>query len=252
MAVELAPPCQATRLLIVDPRPIYRAGLRAVLERVPGLRIVGEGATFAFGHEVDAARALDVLIVGEELPDARGVDLASDLRRRAPEIGVVLQRITAPPAEWLLIEALRAGVHALLPIDASPAEAFAAIDHARRGHHVISLADLGYPRRGDQEVFPACLRAGAWASALAEKINQSPLTPPETMLLNLLAQGVSTTDIGRLLGLNPQTVHERLTLVLQKLAEASASMRANSTAGVRPAWVATPAIPAGPVAPPSL
>lgn len=231
-------PDWATRLLIIDPRPIYRAGLRAVAERDGRVWVVGEGATAATGRTFAETTPADVAIISDELPDGSGLELAWSMRRFSPLMSVILQATSASVTEWTLIQALKCGIAAILPVDASAEEAVDAIQLAHHGGHAVSTRVLSRTAN-DRNAEQAAAKANAWAAEVAEKINYSPLTPREATLLNMLAQGLSNKEIAQLMVLSPQTVKNHVTNILRKL-EASSRTDAVLTA-MRHGWVAVPA-----------
>ncbi len=226
-------------LAIVDPRPIYQAGLQTLVERSGRIWVVGTATSGADGLALISARRPDVALVGERLPDGSGLDFAWQVRQLHPETGLVLHLSEIQASEWLLIETLKRGVTALVASDATPTELIEAIEAAHCGVCQVSLEAVGREQEPGQPVRDL-LGKGAWAESLADRINRVGLSPRESMLLNLMAQGLSNKEIARRTLLSHQTVKNHVSNILRKL---SASSRTDAVVtAIRNGWVATPTL----------
>src|SRR5437773_2064774 len=95
------------RILLADDHPMFRQGLKSLLER-EGFQVVGEASD---GHEaVRLARRLDptVAVLDISMPLLNGIDAAREIHRRASKTQVVL--LTMFEEDAFALEALRAGV----------------------------------------------------------------------------------------------------------------------------------------------
>ena len=111
-------------VLLADNEPKVRLGLRVLLERQPGLKVVGEAAdTEELLAQTEADRP-DLVLLGWELPGLAGVDSLSALRRVCPDLFVIALsgRLEARRA------ALNAGADAFVSKCNPPDRLLAAID----------------------------------------------------------------------------------------------------------------------------
>ena len=210
------------RVLIAAPSEALREALAVLLSPGSGLSVVGI---------VDSARGLagaveeaepDVLLLGLDAAAARrglslGAGLAPDAVGRAPGLVVVM---ADPSPEWAA-GALRAGASAVLPHDAAPAEAHAAIEAAATGLLAVPRELAGALLGPVRAVAAVAPRAGTGAH----------LTSREREVLAFLAEGLGNKVIAARLGLSEHTVKTHVTAILAKL---DADTRAEAVAaGVR-------------------
>lgn len=187
------------RVLLADPFPIFRTGMRAVLEAADRLEVVDQQET---GDEaLRSIRALepDVAVLGVSLPGLSGLHLTRSLRDERHRTGVVL--VSHQGAGVDLQAAFEAGAHAYLEHDSTADELEEAIRAAANGHRWVS------PK----------LR-GVLASVASRKRRPAPLlTEREQEVLGLVAQGMSSREVAAALGLSPKTVGGHQTSLLSKL-----------------------------------
>ncbi|MBP6893952.1 MAG: response regulator transcription factor [Pseudacidovorax sp.] len=172
------------RLFLVDDHPLVRDGLRARLEALPGLRIVGEAGSAAEAlAQVDAARP-DLMLVDVGMKDLNGIELAVLLLARPTPPHVVMLSMYDNP-EYVQ-RALQAGAQGYVLKDAPASEIVAAIEAVAAGGTFLS-------------------------PAVSKKLfrNQAPrplLTPRESEILSAIGRGESSKQIARELGLSVRTV----------------------------------------------
>ena len=196
-----------TRVLVIAPSAVVRAGLEALLASNPALQVVGSAPTLG-----DLAGGLEGLN-----PDVLLVEAASDhgnlalpvSAEAAGSLPVVL--LAAGTDEAQVAEALRRGVRAILPRDASPEEIAAAVGAAGAG--LIAL----HPEA-------AAAITPLLSSAIPRPAPDVPveeLTPREIEVLGLLAEGAGNKQIARRLEISEHTVKFHVGSILSKLGAAS-------------------------------
>ncbi|MFE1321068.1 response regulator [Kitasatospora phosalacinea] len=189
------------RVLVVDDHPVVRRGLRAVVEELPGVTAVGEAA--------DGAAALGLLaaLPADRRPDVVLMDLQMGTGMHGVE---ATRRITAlpdPPAVLVLttystdadiLAAVEAGATGYLLKDAPPEDLAAAVHATARGETVlappVAARLLGRVRAG-----------------------RPSLSPRETEILQLLAEGLPNRQISKRLFISEATVKTHLVHVYDKL-----------------------------------
>lgn len=192
------------RLLIAAPSAILRAGLEALTASSPGVELIG---SFPDLSSVDALRP--DIVLSTLAPE----DIASPEDGSSP--GYVL--LTDAPQPLWTQEAVRNGVRAMLPRDASPAAILASVEAAASGLAAIDPRDL------------APLLAPAPAAPLSA---ESPaLTARELEVLRMLAEGAANKTIAWKLNISEHTVKFHVASILTKL---NASTRTEAvTRGIR-------------------
>ena len=186
------------RVLIADDHPVTRDGLRAALSLTGDLEVVGEAAT---GEEaVRQARRLapDLVFMDVRMPGMGGMAAAAEIRRAIPRTKVIV--FTVVESGEVLAQAVRAGVSGYLLKDAGPDELVRAARLAVEGQVVVD---------------PAVTRALMDAAGAAG--DAAPLSPRETEILERVALGATTEQIGRELSISPHTVKTHLERIFAKL-----------------------------------
>jgi len=179
-----------TRLLIAAPSPVVRAGLESLVASNPSLDLAGSFSDLASLEELRPDVVLAALSPAALSPAANG---------HLPAY-VLLTGETQPA--WTA-DALRLGVRALLPRDASAAGILAAVEAAAAGLAVISPADL-----------ETLLQASPQPAAAPETAT---LTPREMEVLRLLAEGAANKNIAWKLSISEHTVKFHIASIFAKL-----------------------------------
>ena len=102
----------STTVLLVDDHQMMRDGLRAVIEKEPELKVVGEADNGRAAVELARNLSPDVVVMDIAMPDMNGIDLAGRLRNRDIAAPVIL--ITGYPDENISARAEAAGVRHVL------------------------------------------------------------------------------------------------------------------------------------------
>ena len=184
------------RVLLVDDHRVLREGLRASLEAA-GVEVVGEaGDGLAAVTEALRLRP-DVVVMDVALPGQDGAAAALQLRSRAPEVQVVMLTMFADGAT--LREAIRAGAAGYLVKDCSTAEIVQVLEQVAAGQVLLS-AELA------ESLLDADRDSG-----------EPVLSKREVEVLQLLAEGASTTDVAARLFISVKTVKNHLSSIYEKL-----------------------------------
>ncbi len=191
-------------LLVVEPEPIFREGLRAVIAQEPDFRVVGEAA----GAEaaLDLATRLQPAIVSIEiaLPGQGGLAVARELMRRQPSLGIVV--LTSHLSQQYVAEALSDGVRGYVGKDQPPSELIRALRLVADGQSYLAPS----VSRFVLDEYVRMNRAGQRGPLLA-------LTPRERDIFALTVRGTPAGDIAARLAISRRTVDTHRTRVLRKL-----------------------------------
>lgn len=186
--------CRTIRLMLVDDHPVMRAGLANLLSGEPGFSVVAQAS--------DARSALvgwrehrpDVLLLDISLPDLDGIEVLRQIRAEAPQARVLM--LTSSEAKEDFRQSMAAGAAGYVTKSVGPDVLFAAIRSAFESRSVIELGSSGRPD-GDE--------------------NGETLSQREQEVLNLMRQGFSNAEIGRLLGISRRTARAHVSAILRKL-----------------------------------
>ena len=196
------------RVLVAASQDVVRAGLEALVASDPALGVVGRSRGGAALAEDIADAAPDVVLL--EIGWQRGeMDWAALPHDELTHIPALVVLSDDAQGAWVG-PALRAGVHAVLPRDATASEILTAIQAASTGLVVLPAATLSALLATQ----PAPTRASATATGQT-------LTAREVEVLRMLAEGLGNKMIARQLGISDHTVKFHVGSILTKLNAAS-------------------------------
>ncbi|HEU0113823.1 MAG TPA: response regulator transcription factor [Thermomicrobiales bacterium] len=216
------------RLLIVEREPLFRRGVIAAVERMPGLEVVGEVGTASEGIRLARALQPDIALIGAALPDAPGLGAVDGFARRLPDLRI----IAVGESDWDddLLAALQAGAAAYLAKNVAEARLRETIERVAAGEQVIEQQALARPSVAARAL--ERLRAGA---APAARFRRTPLTRRELQVLQGISAGRTNAEIGAELGISAQTVKNHVTAILRKLGVSDRTQAV--VLGLRQGWI---------------
>lgn len=190
------------RIVLADDHPLYRAGLRVLLDATADTDVVGEAATGAEVIDIVAQTSPDVVLMDLAMPGIDGVDATRQVTAAHPGIAVLALSMRDDGAA--VLAAIRAGARGYLVKGASGDDALRAIRAVARGEIVIGT-----------EVAAAVL------DRLADSPNGShafpELTDRERDILQLIARGYTNTAIAEALHLSGKTVRNYVSTIFRKI-----------------------------------
>ncbi len=206
-------PEKPIRVVLVDDHAVVRKGMRALLDREPGIEVVGEAENGDQAiHAADRLRP-DVILMDLEMPGLGGIEATRQIAARYSEMRIVV--LTSHAAEEDVFPALKAGALGYLLKHSAPEEVLQAIRQASRGETVLHPA---IARMVLQELNrPAQPKQPNTAEPLSER---------ELEVLRLLARGMSNQEIADTLIVGEATVRSHVSSILRKLQLASRTQAA--------------------------
>jgi DNA-binding NarL/FixJ family response regulator len=192
------------RVLLVDDEDLVRGGLRAILDARDDIEVVGEAVDGAVVVPLVTSLRPDVVVMDIRMPLVDGIHATRDLRRRMSEPPRILV-VTTFGDDENVYAALHAGADGFLSKRARPAEIVDAV-------RIVA--------RGESLVFPAAIRSVAARHVPTAARNGKvlpDLTPREQEILQLMARGLSNSEIADELYLGLQTVKTHVSSLLRKL-----------------------------------
>ncbi|MEV0618196.1 response regulator transcription factor [Nonomuraea sp. NPDC050404] len=198
-------PDEPLTVLIVDDHPMFRQGLRHVLDTDPGLRVAGEAGDLATAYELVRQLRPQVVLMDLCLPDGSGIEATRRLTTDADAAPAVLV-LTMSDTDDTVVAALRAGARGYLVKDAGAEDILRAVHTVARGG-----ASLG-PRTAERlSAFFTAVHSVPCREAFPT------LTAREREILDLLARGFDNRRIARALVLSEKTIRNNVSRLLDKL-----------------------------------
>lgn len=186
------------KILLADDHALLRDGLRRSFESA-GDHVVGEASTGEEAVALSKALLPDVVLMDLSMPVMDGVEATRQIREALPSVRVAV--LTMHDDIDKTRDAIAAGASAYL----SKGTSFADVRDT-----VLRVAD------GDTVLSPAL--AGAMLTTAAEtRANDDLLSDRQVEILQAIADGMSTKQAGRYLGITTKTVHNHLNAIYRKL-----------------------------------
>ncbi len=196
----------ATRVLIVDDHEVVRLGLCRTLDQQESLEVVGQACNGLEAIDMVAQLVPDVVVIDIAMPMLNGIDAARRIKKDHQETKIVALSMNS--TRQFILDMLEAGADAyLLKTDAID-DVVSAIEAAMRGEVYLTPKIAAV-------VTQECLSRGAQGSEQEGSANE--LTARERQVLQLLAEGHSSKEIGNILGMEQNTVMVHRRHVMNKL-----------------------------------
>ncbi|WP_119727751.1 response regulator transcription factor [Thermomonospora amylolytica] len=190
------------RVIITDDHPMYRQGLRALLEALD-VNVVAEAGSGPEAVRMAAELQPEVVVMDLHMPGGNGIEATRTITRTSPRIGVLV--LTMFRDDDSVFAAMRAGARGYLLKESGAEEIARAVRAVAAGEAIYGpeiarrvltyFADMPDPK---QTAFPE-------------------LTDREREVLQLIAQGRSNSDIAQTLFLSPKTVRNHVSNIFMKL-----------------------------------
>ncbi len=190
------------RIFLADDHVLVRSGIRALLQRLPEVEVIGEASTGLEALDLVRTRIADVALVDISMPQLSGLDLTARLGKECPRVRVLI--LSMYHDEEHVLQALAAGAAGYLVKDAATAELELAVRAVARGETYLSPA----------------VAAQVAAGARHQSGGRTPcgcLTPRQREILQLVAEGRTTKEIARLLHISSKTVETHRAQLMQRL-----------------------------------
>jgi len=192
------------RVLLAEDHTIVRQGLRSLLESAAGIEVIGEAEDGREAIQKVGQLRPDVVVMDITMPALNGLQATRQIKRQFPEVKVLI--LTMHANEEYIFQILRVGASGYVVKQAAVTELVSAIQAVYRGDSFLSPSISGkvieeYIRRAEAVV----------------KSSYDRLTDREREVLQLIAEGHSTTEIAELLHITAGTVRTHKAQLMDKL-----------------------------------
>ena len=190
------------RIFLADDHALVRGGIRALLQSIEGMSVVGETGDGTEALAMIRSIQPDLVLLDISMPGLNGLEIAERVAKELPQVRILVLSMHA--TESYVADALRVGVVGYLRKSAAVAELPAAIDTVSAGEIYLSP---GISR----QVIEVLRSGGAPPSPLAG------LSPRQREILQLIAEGHSSKEIGFRLGISSKTVDTHRAQIMERL-----------------------------------
>ncbi|SHJ28636.1 two component transcriptional regulator, LuxR family [Hymenobacter daecheongensis DSM 21074] len=201
MPVPIAP----VQIALLDDHPLFRQGLRYILQTLPYVEAVTEAAELSELLVSCRQRIPDILLLDLQMPNTDGMEVAQVLLAEFPQLKIIVLSMFS--ADKFVTQMIKLGARSYLPKDATQEELILAIeDVLATGHHFtphISRALMRNVQRPTRQ--PA-----------TELFNLIRLTSREREVLRYICEGYTAAKIADQLSISPRTVEGHWQKLLEK------------------------------------
>jgi DNA-binding NarL/FixJ family response regulator len=197
---NVTPQTSPIRILIADDHPVYRFGLRALLDATADTTVIGEATSGAEVIALAGSLQPDVTLMDINMPVINGIEATRRLRATHPHLRILIVTMLEDDS---VFAAMRAGARGYIVKGAEPAEVLRAIRAIAEGESIFS---------------PGIAERLLHYFATSPKASVFPdLTERERDVLTLVARGLTNGAIAERLALSPKTVRNYITGIFDKL-----------------------------------
>jgi DNA-binding NarL/FixJ family response regulator len=195
---------ETLRVLLADDHPVFRHGLRTLLDATPDLEVVGEARSGGEAVELTTSLRPDVVLMDLKMPDQSGIEATRRIVQGQAHTRVLV--VTMFEDDASVFAAMRVGARGYVLKDAERDDLLRAIRAVGRGEAIFSPT-----------IATRVLEFFSTAGRSAPREAFPMLTEREREVLVLLAQNRSNAEIASAAGLTPKTVSNYVSSILTKL-----------------------------------
>ena len=205
---------ETIRVIIIDEQPLFRCGIRAVLEGMGDCEIIGESTDPIDTLELARTGNPDVVIIDAGLTSSDPLEIVRQMRHLAPHMAIII--LTPSEDEERLFQSIKVGAAAYYMRNISPEELGEAVRKVSRGEYLINDDVLSKPQLASR-VLKSFRELAVEEEETATRDLYSPLSNREIEILDYIARGNSNKEIAKSLKISDQTVKNHITSILKKL-----------------------------------
>ncbi len=192
------------RIILADDHRLVRAGIRALLEKIPGVVVVAEANDGREAVELVAQHKPEMILMDIAMPNLNGLDAAARILRDHANVRVII--LSMYQNEAYFWQALKAGASGYLLKKAATAELQSALERVRSGEIYLSA-----------ELSQSMLKRGSLHHVSQQRKPLEKLSDRQREVLQLIAEGQTTKAIGGILNVSPKTVEYHRAKLMESL-----------------------------------
>jgi len=192
------------RVMLTDDHPVVRAGIRAELEKLPGVEVIGEASDGREALELIKAQKPDVVFMDISMRGLNGLEATARVTKEVPGVRVIV--LSVHQSEEYFWSAIKAGASGYLLKKAATAELAAALHRVIEGE--IYLA---------REISNRLITRFPLQQLAHQRSPLEKLTERQREILQLIAEGQTTKAIALVLKVSPKTVEYHRAKLMETL-----------------------------------
>jgi DNA-binding NarL/FixJ family response regulator len=191
------------RILLADDHALVRAGIRSLLEKIPGVEVAGEASNGREAIELIRGKRPDLVLMDIAMKELGGLEALPRITKNFPSVKVII--LSAHANEEYVIRALRSGAAGYMLKDAATLELELAINSVTQGKTYLS------PSISRTVIDSYLERVGSLSSPIEQ------LTARQREILQLIAEGKNTKEIASTLEVSVKTVEAHRLQLMARL-----------------------------------
>jgi DNA-binding NarL/FixJ family response regulator len=188
------------KIILVDDHKLLRDGLRNIIEQRANMHIIGEASDGREAIKICSQLVPNVLVIDVAMPGLNGIEAARQIHKKHPEIKII--GLSMHAGKQFIQGMFKAGAFGYLLKDGDADELIIAI--------TTVVENKKYLSKDINQEFLSLLRKG-------ETLVKAPLSSREKEVLQLIAEGKSSKEIGEILFLSPKTVDVHRNNIMKKI-----------------------------------
>lgn len=194
---------EPVNILLADDHTLVRAGIRALVEQLPTVKVVGEAKDGREALRLVKERKPDLILMDVAMPGLNGLEATARVSKEFPDVRVIILSMYAN--EEYVREAINAGAAGYLVKRSAAAELERAITAVARGEKYFSPLVSAHVNR-DRD-----------GNVSADRASIDRLTPRQREIVQLIAERHSTKDIAGILNISIKTVETHRAQLMERL-----------------------------------
>lgn len=188
------------KLILVDDHKLLRDGLRNIIEQRSNMHIIGEASDGREGIKICSKLMPDVVVMDVAMPGLNGIEAAKQIHKAFPKIKII--GLSMHSTKQFIQGMFKAGAYGYLLKDGDSDELITAI--------TTVMENKKYLSKDINQEFLTLLKSG-------KVIEKAKLSSREKEVLQLIAEGKSSKEIGDILFLSPKTVDVHRNNIMKKI-----------------------------------
>ena len=198
---------QKKRILIIDDHPLFREGIKTIIQGDSRYEVIGEAGNAGQGIKLFKKLTLDLAVVDISLPDTSGFDLIRDMQKYSLDIPILV--LSMHSRVDYIVKAFQAGAKGYLTKESASDMLIKGIEHTLKGNYFMDTSV-------SQQVVKKLAQLPDKKPVAIIKGYDS-LTPREQEIMVLVASGMSSQKIADKLFISPKTVENHRSKIMRKL-----------------------------------